>query len=99
MGKADSELCEHCNVLESLQHFFYYCPIAKKLWKEIQRDLHGIQLTERSVMLVVDVEHDNSQNINLYILIGKLVISKYRYGNYPNILQLYEAEKRVRKLW
>ena len=60
--------------------------------------MQGFNLSEKEVMLGVEGEQDSKKKINLYLLVGKLVVSKFKYGEYPNILILYEAEKRLRKL-
>ena len=37
--------------------------------------------------------------INLAIAVGKLSISKFRYGKKRYILEIYETEGRIRHLW
>ena len=39
------------------------------------------------------------KQVNLSILIGKLCISKFKFGQQQNIIELFETEARKRKLW
>ena len=93
MKKVDDELCTKCNVVETIEHFFYDCKLVKLLWKEVQNDLkHKRIITEKECILGTECcKHDN-----LLILIAKLCISKFKYGEYTNLAILYEREKILR---
>jgi len=46
-------------------------------------------------MLGIQSEKEDAKYKNLLILIGKLVVSKFKYGEHKNIV-LYEQEKSLR---
>ena len=96
-GKTGSNLCEHCNIVDTLEHFFFHCLLVRPIWSEVEKDLNGYKLTVREVMLGVPPKQNEAKKTNLLILIGKLVISKFKYGDYPNIRLLYEQEKQLRR--
>ena len=60
------------------------------------------KIVEKDVILgVQDIEglsKKDLKQINLWIAIGKLVVSKFRYGKTRNIIEIYETECRLRKL-
>ena len=40
-----------------------------------------------------------TEKVNQIIALGKLIISKYKYGPQRNIMEIYEAECVIRKIW
>ena len=96
MKKVNDELCIECNMVEDIEHFFFNCKGVEKLWKQVYLDL-----IDKSVLTVQDcilgrTDGTYCNHDNLLILIAKMCISKYRYGDYSNLLLLYDIEKNLR---
>ena len=107
MKLAESQNCKLCGEMDFIEHFFFNCAKVKPLWIEIGRDISvalGViyKIVEKDVILgVQDIEglsKKDLKQINLWIAIGKLVVSKFRYGKTRNIIEIYETECRLRKL-
>ena len=103
----DSELCQFCNIMDTIEHFFYECKSVLKVWKEIEKIITKmtnkvLSLDSESVLLGVThsdkINKRDTNTINLLILVGKHAISKYKYGTYPNLTLLLEQELTNRKL-
>ncbi|MEM6737394.1 MAG: reverse transcriptase domain-containing protein [Bacteroidota bacterium] len=93
MKIADSQKCPHCNVVDFSEHFFFYCQKVTKMWMEVEKIIKteigfSLSLTEQDVMLGVNQSTKQMNNsikwVNHVILVGKMVISKIKYG--PNSL-------------
>lgn len=104
----DSVKCEHCQVIDFIEHFFYSCSLVIPLWREIERDvqLHvhpSIKISEQMVLLGATVDYNISKSslerVNLALAIGKLAISKFKYGKGGRLLEIYRRESLIRKLW
>ena len=39
---SESELCIVCNNVDALEHFFGECTIIKRLWSEVEQDMHRL---------------------------------------------------------
>ena len=89
MKIAESDLCNSCKEKDFIEHFFFRCQRIRDLWQEVSKDIYckcgiKIKITEEVVLLGF-VKSDNISNkqirtINYYLAIGRLVISKYKYG-------------------
>ena len=108
MGITNSEKCKFCNEMDYIEHFFWGCKKVQCLWIEIQKDIKtflgiNIYIDERKVLLgAVDMPHIKKSvlmQINHVIALGKMVISKFRYGPQRAILEIYETDARIRKIW
>ena len=108
MKISDTQNCKFCKVIDVMEHFFFSCEKVKPLWQEIQRDIQAflnveIKLTQEMVILgVTDYQGTTAEvrkKINWVIAIGKMVISKFKYGKPRNILEIYETDSRHRQLW
>ena len=104
----DKPECDYCNEPDYLEHFFYKCKTVSALWREIQKELQSqldicIKITEQMVMTGAVRRIFNNRNhfrqVNLAIAIGKVTISKFKYGKKRNIMEIYEKECWMRKLW
>ena len=98
--------CQFCDSIDTLQHFFYDCPISKVVWKEVERKLETIcnkytHFSAKNVLIGFDQEDhlgkDVSKLINHMILIGKNTISKAKYHKSRNIRVVLEQELNLRK--
>ena len=104
MRKVDSDLCVKCQVKDYMEHFFINCSEIKGLWKHIERDLTAkigkqIVLTEENIIFGITEGYESKivKLINLFIIIGKMCISKVKYGEKKNIIMVFEFEKDIRK--
>ena len=104
MGKEESSICNKCNVIDHVDHFFYSCGKTSIIWDKVNFVISH-KLNKNTSLTVTDVlfgVHDknvsNKDNIfiNHVIAIAKLCISKYRYGNHPNLLFLFDHEFNIR---
>ena len=105
MGKSDTDMCRACNDLETVQHFFgESCIKVKSLWKHIDRFIsvtnnERIRLTDVDILFGYKVQNvEKHIEINRLILLGKLCISKFKYGKHANLLLLFEQECRLRNI-
>ena len=107
MKVSDSEKCKECNVVDFIEHFFVHCSLVGPLWHHIAQLAFietkcKIQLNEITILfgIIKDDFPHLSQNVinvyNWYILLGKLCISKRKYGNQKNIVHIFEREIIVR---
>ena len=106
MGKETDNICNSCNTTDYIDHFFFKCVKSKPLWSQANKII-SIKLSINICLTVNDVmfnyhnnafEDVNIKYINHVIAVGKLCISKFRYGKHPNLFILFERELRLRKL-
>ena len=107
MNIKDSEMCTYCNTLDTVEHFFYECNEVSNLWKEIERLITKnttttLSLDSQSVLLGIlpseKIDKGVTSFINELILVGKLVISKTKYGKAINPIIVLEHELNVRNI-
>lgn len=104
MGKVTNNKCKYCNQIEFIEHFFASCTVVKPLWAHVQSIYNGVygklvHLTTKDIML--GYEHQSFSEfsfLNKLIIVAKLCISKYKYGEYSNLIVLFDRECRIRKL-
>ena len=97
MKLSDSELCETCQSIETPEHFFYHCKLIKDIWKAVEKDLMRT-LDIKDVLFGYQGNDSEKIKVNRYVLVAKMCVSKFRYGNHANLLMLYEKEKCLRHL-
>ena len=105
MGIRNSMLCQDCNVIDSLEHFFFSCSKIRKIWELCQNFIFSsiskhIILTENDVIFGYRIDFLKSQEvrfINHLILITKMVISKFRYGESYDINYMFDNDVAIRK--
>ena len=106
MGKENSNICNSCNVVDYLEHFFCDCIKTKPIWVYATNvirnklNIRNFTLSVENIMFNInsDIHDNNSRFINYVIVIGKMCISKFRYGDHPCLLFLFERELRLRGL-
>ncbi len=105
MGKSHSDLCAVCHETDTLEHFFVDCMQVKPMWQRIERSLFNNPAENRPGITNEDKifgykfnEINNYVLENVLIMIGKLCISKFKYGEYPNLCVLLERECAVRNI-
>ena len=97
-------MCEHCLVEDYVEHFFWHCQQTKPLWRNVENTIlrkTGVQikLTQEIVLLGYKPhkqKEDNNKLINHIILIAKMTISKFKYGQKININFIFESELALR---
>ena len=108
MHLSDTMNCPHCGVPDFIEHFFFSCSRVQPLWREIEKDINaflGCSITiKQEEVLLGFLGHNNYEKlvvdtINLALAIGRLSVSKFRYGKQRNIIEIYETERIFRKLW
>ena len=108
MKISSTELCEFCRVPDFLEHFFVACKKLEGYWEHVFRlinsltkfqfgvktewILFGITQGEAIVASKADLKLANHT-----ILLGKVCVSKMRYGKIPNIFVIFELEWCLRK--
>ena len=102
-----SDLCKFCGARGTILHFFFECKAVSQIWNEIKKLIliktnYKISLTVQEVLLGVlpkkGIKKQDLYLINHLILIGKLVISKGKYGKVSNFISILEHELMLRKI-
>ena len=106
MGIVETNKCAFCpEDIDFIEHFFYNCRVSKKLWCHVERMLNvitdgRINLSEKNVLFgFTHAEmpiRDQRQLVNLCILVGKMCISKFKYGSGIHIEFSFDTEMRAR---
>ena len=103
MRKVDCTHCTHCKEeVDDMGHFFYKCKKVHMLWRNIEKmcsvlEGRNVKLSETDVLFGYNVDQlQDSLMQNKLILIGKLCISKFKFGTYPNLVILFESECVIR---
>ena len=100
MGIVGSVNCIACGVTEFSEHFFFTCKTSQKLWVEAEKIIltnYGIQV-EMNLHVVMTGYFNQKlkriivKKINNIILIGKMVVSKIKYGKFRDIITLFNEE-------
>ena len=106
MGLSNTENCNLCEEKDYIEHFFCECPRVNRLWKRVELEVSEvlggeiIQLTTRQKLFGVvrgDLSNYFINKVNHLILVAKMCISKYVYGDYNDIIRLFEYELALRK--
>ena len=108
MKVRSNTLCDNCHVTDFIEHFFVECHTIKGFWTFISSfiesviDIH-VNLGTKDILLgLIHSEHDHIKNneidyINAIILLGKLCVSKMRFGKIKNIYLIFDLELNLRK--
>ena len=107
MGLKENSDCDACGEKDYIEHFFCTCPRVRPLWNAVQEKIvqhlnyHLVLSNEYKLFGISkhDVPQVFVQRVNHVILIAKLCISKYVYGEYDNIVKLLEHELTLRKIF
>ena len=106
MGMAPNRNCTRSGQEDYIEHFFAECPAVRPLWIEVENLIAiwpGRRLTLTTSMILLGLEQGKlsskeSKAINLATLIGKLRISKFKYGKQTFLKGLFYSESHLRKL-
>ena len=102
-----SDLCEICQVPDFIEHFFFECSPIRKFWYYVNNIIRSkvdidIQLNINNILMGITSSEFPSQKrttlekVNSIILIGKLCISKFRYGKIKNLSLIFDLEFSLR---
>ena len=108
MKLSDSDQCAKCKEIDYIEHFFYFCSRLKGFWEYVACKITNytqkeIRLTQESVLFGISVKNNlglkgkNLKITNHIILIGKMAISKLRYGKINNIFLIFDVDLAVRE--
>ena len=103
----ENNLCETCHVIDYLEHFFVYCVKVQKFWNflksiamcDINKTIH---FTPEAILFGIDSKDScnytltERKYLNYMILVGKMCISKYKYGKIKNVYLIFEQEWSLR---
>ena len=95
-----SENCEKCNVKDYIEHFFFHCKQIRSLWHYVKTFIINetgciIKIDEQTALLGIDdtthpnVNKNDISTINRILLLAKVCISKFRYGQQRNINDIF----------
>ena len=107
MGIAENSNCKYCHQRDYLEHFFVECSSVAGLWREVNsmvaRILNvpvGDLTVQQKLFGVVLPEYPKAcvNKVNLVLLVAKMCISKYKYGQYSNLILLFNGELLLRKI-
>ena len=108
MSIKESQNCDFCNERDYIEHFFVECRSVTQLCEESESQIimftgKRLKLTPSRILLGVTrddaIDKRYIMQINHAILIGKMVISKFKYGNARNLINIFENDARIRNLW
>ena len=103
-----SPLCPKCQVPDFIEHFFVDCVQINWFWQFISSHIRininkHINLSKKNILIGItyseqeELRHREVNYINFIILIGKLCISKFKYGTLKNLVLIFECELALRK--
>ena len=104
IGKVENNLCERCNELDDIAHFFIKCKSIKEIWDKVNEIIskmlsRNIQISVREILFGCNKGNKEiNRRINEIISIAKMCVSKYKYGQKINIIVLLQQELRLRHI-
>ena len=108
MKLSNSQNCKYCDTIDYIEHFFFHCEKVRPLWQRIQTEIQlkleiSVELSETSVLLGVisipGLSKKGIELINQVLAIGKMVVSKFKFGIKRNIIEIYETDCVLRNVW
>jgi hypothetical protein len=106
MGARPTRNCDQCNEVDYIEHAFFFCPKIQTFWLNVKQFIfkeHNVRLDlniSTALFGVVSINHtsDKLNVVNHILLIAKMCISKYKFGDCKNLDLLFEMETRYRHL-
>ena len=108
MKITNTDNCPWCNnETDFIEHMFFKCLTVKPLWAEIEKVIftklnHSLELTEEHIILglthINGITKMKTEQINLIISIGRLAISKFRYGPKRALLEIFHTDMNLRNI-
>jgi len=105
MGLKENSNCDACGERDFIEHVFCSCPRITPVWEDIHQKISeslGFEIELNEQQKLFGVSNDDAPQflvakINHLILIVKMCISKFIYGDYNNIINLLNYEITLRK--
>ena len=108
MGLATSKNCSFCpDKVDYLEHFFCECVKITELWRYIENCFY-VKYNEKILLSTQDIlfgkidrstfQCDMWKYLNHLILVGKMCVSKFKYGKQIAILIMFENEVELKNL-
>ena len=90
-GIVDNPLCTFCNISEeTMSHLFIECKFVARLWKDIKRIIHPIEINTQFENIVLNKVNEEHMVLNLLALIVKQLVYRKRCQKAkPNLQSLY----------
>ena len=85
----ETNICEYCNEIDTIEHHFFWCVYSSEFWKKIQKwskdNLDtSMDFTVCEILFGICIDNNESFNIiNFLILLGKQFINKSRTNKEP----------------
>lgn len=105
-----SPQCDYCQVEDNLEHFFCLCEQIHHIWTKVELIIkketgYKLILTNEIKLLGLlkipgkksRINDLNLKFINHVLIIAKMCISKFKHGNYTDIVSLLEMELSLRE--
>ena len=104
MGLKDPTSCAYCKETDNIEHFFFHCKTIKRVWNSCQNMIFKatnkqIELTRNNILFGHETENIKDKTIKTIhhlIMITKISINKFKYGNKTDIDIILEREARLR---
>ena len=108
MKISNSELCEHCKVPDYIEHFFVNCKRLTGYWEHVFNIINAYskyQFPQKQDLILLGICKEDAlgasnkdlQLANHLLLLGKVCVSKMRYGEFKNIFIIFDLEWSLRK--
>ena len=105
MGLSENANCKYCpNERDYIEHFFCNCQNVLELWRHVEDLVNGtlgytITFSEQQKLFgIADEAFLFAHKVNNMILIAKMCISKFKYGDHTDIVALFKYEMQLRKI-
>ena len=106
MGIKNSDMCEFCKERDLIEHMLINCKLLNGFWSKVYQVIYNytseqFQMTDDALLFgynyeSVKVGKDKINTANHILLIAKLSISKFRYGQTKNINIIFDSEMQLR---
>ena len=97
-----TDLCEHCGMIDYIEHMFIYCSLLDNYWNDVFRLIHIktstlFPITETNILFGINSKDTTAntkqlQIANHIILIAKMCVGKIRYGKSQHLKTTFEME-------
>jgi hypothetical protein len=86
IGKSDSAICNKCNSLDDIVHYFSECTECRSFWNSLNvwwNRIHSsnLKLTKKEIMVGITSNHEHKETINAIIMLAKWYIFSEKLEN------------------
>ena len=79
IGISDTNLCDNCQVIDTIEHYLFSCELVSDLWSQIESWWNNISdceivLTKKHVIIGIYYDLNHFSSINYVILLAKMYI-------------------------